>query len=104
MHLNANNYYKHIYNITLCSVDDNSTIAMRLDVNNYRKYVDNDKAGTFKYFIDVLRTFVKRLNYSKVCEFQYTLASDTKDGGNAINFPLSLSNITIKYDIGGQVR
>ena len=104
LHLNANNYYKHIYNITLCSVDDNSTIAMRLDVNNYRKYVDNGKAETFKYFIDVLRTFVKRLNYSKVCEFQYSLASDTKEGGNAINFPLSLSNITIKYDIGGQVR
>lgn len=102
LHLNANNHYKHIVNLTLASVqEDDLPIHLNLNVNNYRKHVDNGKAENFDYNIDVIRTYVKRLNYAKVCEFQYRLSSDSE---SAINVPLALSNITIKYKIGGQVR
>ena len=102
LHLNANNHYKHIVNLTLASVqEDDLPVHLNLNVNNYRKYVDNGKAENFDYSIDVIRTYVKRLNYAKVCEFQYRLSSDSE---SAINVPLALSNITIKYKVGGQVR
>lgn len=104
LHLGANNHYKHISNITLFSVqeaDKEKGISLNLNVKNYRKWVDNGKAENFDYKIDVIRTYIKRLNYAKVCEFQYRLSSDNT---NAVNVPLALSNITIKYKIGGQVR
>lgn len=102
LHLNANNYYKHISNLTLTSTQESlNPIHLNLNVKNYRKWVDNGKAENFDYQIDIIRTYVKRLNYAKVCEFQYRISSDNL---NAINIPLSLSNITIKYKIGGQVR
>jgi hypothetical protein len=102
LHLNANNHYKHIVNLTLASVqEDDLPIHINLNVKNYRKYVDNGKAENFDYYIDVIRTYVKRLNYAKVCEFQYRLSSDDEA---SINVPLALSNISIKYKIGGQVR
>lgn len=102
LYFGASNHYKHIYNITLASVDEgNSPIYMNLNVKNYRKYVNNGKEENFNYDINVIRTFVKRLNYAKVCEFQYRLSSDST---SSINVPLSLSDITVKYKIGGQVR
>ena len=102
LHLSTNNYYKHISNITLSSVDTGDReLSLNLNIKNYRKYVNDGKFENFDYDIDVIRTFVKRLNYAKVCEFQYTLSNNPS---NATPIPLALSNITIKYRIGGQVR
>lgn len=102
LHLNANNYYKHISNLTLSSVEESDIpISLNLNVKNYRKWVDNGKAENFDYHIDVIRTYIKRVNYAKVCEFQYKLSSDNEA---AINAPLALSGVVIKYKIGGQVR
>ena len=102
LHLNANNYYKHISNLTLSSVEESDVpISLNLNVKNYRKWVDNGKAENFDYHIDVIRTYIKRVNYAKVCEFQYKLSSDNEA---VINTPLALSGIVIKYKIGGQVR
>ena len=44
---------------------------------------------------------IQRLNYSKINEFQYQLSYDEE---NAIEIPLSINSISIKYKIGGQVR
>ena len=102
LHFNQVNYYKHISNITLSAVQDGDTpFYVNLNVKNYRKTVDDGKAENFDYVVEVIRTFVKRLNYAKVCEFQYRLSSDNEYTSNT---PLSLSNITIKYRIGGQVK
>lgn len=96
------NYYKHIVNITFSSVlDEDQEFSFGLDVLNYRKYADSGKPEIISYEIDSTRTFVKRLNYFKVNEFQYRLSMD-KD--NSLQLPLSLSNITIKYKVQGQVR
>jgi len=102
LYLNAINYYKHIVNITLGTVlDTNQALSLDLEILNYRKNIDNGKPETIMYSVDSIRTFVQRLNYSKVNEFQYVLSTDTL---NSIHIPLSVSNISIKYKITGQVR
>lgn len=96
------NYYKHIINMTFSSVIDNDEdFSFNLDIMNYRKNANAGKPETINYNIDIVRTYVKRLNYFKVNEFQYQLRTDTE---KAIQIPLSLSNITIKYKVQGQVR
>jgi hypothetical protein len=116
LHLSALNNYKHISNITFVSVHDSNILQnteynineldFRLQVNCYRKKVngninEQDDFVNVNYKVETIRTFVQRLNYSKVNEFQYQLSSDEE---NAIEIPLSLNSITIKYKIGGQVR
>ena len=104
LHLNANNYNKHIINMTFSAIeneDANNLLSMKLNVKNYRHFIDEGKEESFDYKVELIRTFVKRLNYAKVREFQYTLSMDNE---NVIKLPLSLSAITIKYKIGGQVR
>ena len=116
LYLNAINYYKHIVNITFLSVHDIESLNksqynikdlnLKLQVNNYRKKmngnIDNlDDYSIVNYDIDIVKTYIQRLNYSKVNEFQYMLSYDNNI---AINIPLSLSGIIIKYKIGGQIR
>ena len=116
LHLGAINYYKHITSITLASIHDIESLKnsqyniqnlnLKLQVNNYRKKIDgniNDENDykTVYYNVDIVRTYVQRLNYAKVNEFQYLLSDYNQ---SALNVPLSLSNITIKYKIGGQIR
>lgn len=116
LHLSALNNYKHVSNITFVSVHDSNILQnteynineldFKLQVNCYRKKVNGninepDDFVNVNYKVETIRTFVQRLNYSKVNEFQYQLSSDEE---NAIEIPLSLNSITIKYKIGGQVR
>lgn len=101
LHLNSPNYCKHISNITLTSVlETDSPISLNLTVANYRKYMNVSKTQNFNFAVDSIRTFVKKLNYSKVNEFQYLL---TNEDYSIRNVPLSLSNITIKYKISKEV-
>lgn len=119
LHLNALNNYKHIVNMTFVSLHDERIFAQgnyiddnqrdfdfKLQTAIYRKRLDsnidseNDYVSV-NYEIEVIRTFVQRLNFSKVCEFQYKLSYDPE---NAIEIPLSLNSITVKYKVGGQVR
>ena len=115
LHFNAINYYKHIVNITLFAVSDNQTdIVMNLKVRNYRKTADYGKnlsnskriEDGLIYKVDMTRTFVKRLNYYKLNEFEYTLTNYSEETNNKILdiVPLSLTSISIKYLITGQVR
>lgn len=116
LYLNAVNYYKHIENITLSCVEESpdttatdsfvenprgDRVYVELTTKNYRKYVNSNLPENFHYDVEVIRTFVKRLNYAKVCEFQYQLANSDIE---VYRTPLNISNVTIKYKIGGQVR
>lgn len=118
LHFNATNYYKHIVNMTFISVHDKtllenatfnvSSLDCKLQINSYRKQLDgnigNDNEYTvLEYTIESARTYVQRLNYSKVNEFQYLL-SDNEETAISARIPLSLNNITVKYKIGTQVR
>lgn len=115
LYFDALNYYKHIVNMTFTSSHDKqslddanydtNSISFKLQVNNYRKkldgYIGDDEYTFVNYTVEAARTYVLRLNYSKVNEFEYLLSSDEE---NAISIPLSLNSITIKYKIGTQVR
>jgi hypothetical protein len=116
LHFNAINYYKHISNITFTSVHNKTNLQselqntgfsdFKLQVNNYRTRVDGnindaDDYISVNYTVDSARTYVLRLNYSKINEFEYMLSSNEE---NATDIPLSLNSITIKYKVGSQVR
>jgi hypothetical protein len=111
LHLNSPNNRKNISSIILTSVSDNmEDMHMDITLHNYRKRMHISDVDSFKFDVDGIRTYVKRLNYSKVNEFQYLLTSESDDEvredaiGNIKKLPLSLSNVTIKYKITGQVR
>jgi hypothetical protein len=109
LHLGTLSNYKNIMSININNVeheDVEEDVSYNLNIKNYRisrsdRYVEPQNFG---YKVDMLRTFVKRCNSRKVNEFQYTLSSDTGDNGNAIQLPLSIHSIIIKYTISGQVR
>ena len=102
LHFGAINYSKHIANITLFSVlDSDKAMSFDLTIKCYRKLTNTTEIQTNEFFVDAIRTYVQRLSFPKVNEFQYTLSSDDEQ---AIRVPLSLSGLTIKYRIGSQVR
>lgn len=102
LHLNAINFSKHIANITLYSVlDSDQRVSFKMDVNNYRKKLDRAEIQTVEYKVDAIRTFVKRVSYFKVNEFQYNLHQDDEE---TVRLPLSLTGITVKYRISEEVR
>ena len=102
LHFGAINYNKHIANITLYAVlDSNDIVRFKMEVNNYRKKMDTAEIQSIEYRVDAIRTFVKRVSYFKVNEFQYNIHQDDEE---AIKLPLSLSGITVKYRISGEVR
>lgn len=101
LHFSQPNNHKHIVNMTFNSIIDTENLSFFLDIKNYREYVDVGKTENPHFSVDVLRTFVQRLNYFKVNEFQYTIRSDKE---NEHPLPLSLSSMSIKYKVQGQVR
>lgn len=107
LHFNAINYYKAINNITLSSVMDKvpdtaNPFTCNMRVTTYRKIMDDIQAPeTMAFYVDMIRTFVKKLNYMKVGQFQFEMLSDDD---NAQQSPLSLTSIVVKYKTTGQVR
>ena len=107
LHFNAINYYKAINNITLSSVMDKvpdvaNPFTCNMRVTTYRKIMDDTQVPeTMAFYVDMIRTFVKKLNYMKVGQFQFEMLSDDD---NAQQSPLSLTSIVVKYKTTGQVR
>lgn len=107
LHFNAINYYKVVNNITLSSVmtslpDPGNPFTCNMRVTTYRKIMDGTQLPeTMSFYVDMIRTFVKKLNYIKLGQFQYELSSDND---NVQQKPLSLTSIVIKYKTTGQVR
>lgn len=111
LHFSAVNYYKQIQNLTLSAVsqvdaiDDPVTYSLgvdtKLDVTNYRKTLSGETDQSVHYQVNLARTYVARLNYLKVNEFQFALRSNEMLKSQ---LPLMLTNIAIKFKITGQVR
>ncbi len=100
LHFNAPNYYKHVYSLTISAVNDTEKpVSYLVTIVNYRNTVNVDASDVMEYQVDVVRTYVKRLNYSKVNEFQYILYNSTSAPSR-----LSISNITTKYTITSLAR
>lgn len=100
LHFNAPNYYKHLYSLTINAVNDSQKpIAYLLGTTNYRNIANVNSDEVMNYQVDVIRSYVKRMNYSKVNEFQYELRNSKSTPSR-----LSISNITLKYTITSLVR
>ena len=111
LHLDAINYYKHIVNLTFFGYnhgDKDVNVRFNLRVINYRKKTDTNETKSFSavdYKIQLTRTFVTRINYYKVNQVQYILESSRdEDAEDKIPVPLSLTAISLKYLVTGQVR
>ena len=100
--LNSLNVRKHIDGIVINSINDDSVSnSFKLTITNYRRrpYTTDDE--TLEYEVNVIGTLVKRLNYFKVNQFQYTIKQDAV---NAIQKPISINSILIKYKFTNEVR
>ena len=111
LHLDAINYYKHIVNLTFFGYnygDKDVNVRFNLRVINYRKQTDTNETKSFSavdYKIQLTRIFVTRINYYKVNQVQYILESSRdEDAEDKIPVPLSLTAISLKYLVTGQVR
>lgn len=102
LHFNASNFYKHICSVTFNAVtDNNNKFTFRMRATNYRKLVSEKQPETLEYKVDVIRTFVKRFNFAKVSEFQYSLYNNNED---ARPQPFAITNLAVKYKITGNAR
>lgn len=102
LHLNAVNNYKSITSFNLSTLSDSEdTVSMNLECMTYRDIFDKHKKEVLEYYVDSVKSFSKRLSYHKVMEFQYKLSYDDY---SYQQLPLSLSNISVRYKIGGAIR
>lgn len=104
LHFNAVNYYKHIVNLTLSAISSaTKEFTCKLNVNIFRKaYNENVRPDLgIAYKVEMVRVYVRRINYMKLNEFQFILRSDNEA---VQQLPLSLTNISIKHKVTGQVR
>lgn len=104
LHMNAPNYYKNLKQLVFQLLDDNQdnkqhTILVQIQC--YRKKLDIKVPELIAFKIDELRTFVKRFNYWKINEIQYALGSDNE---TLIPTRLRLNGVSIKYELGEEVR
>lgn len=104
LHFNAVNYYKHVVNLTLSAISSaTKEFTCKLNVNIFRKaYNENVRPDLgIAYNVEMVRVYVRRINYMKLNEFQFILRSDDEA---VQQLPLSLTNISIKHKVTGQVR
>lgn len=104
LHMKAPNYYKNIRQLTFQFYEDSENRTqktMNAQVKLYRKNITLRAPETIKFTIENLRTFVKRFNYWKVNEIQWGLANDT---ATSTPKPFEINGLSVKYEIGEEVR
>lgn len=104
LHFKAPNYYKNIKQLVFQFFDETEALnrkTMLAQIKLYRKRVTIRDPETVAFKVEELRTFVKRFNYWKINELQWGLANDTNNAGPK---QLLLNGISIKYEIGEEVR
>ena len=104
LHMKASNYYKNLKQLVFQFYDADETNkekTIQAQIKLYRKKITLRDPETIAFTIDNLRTFVKRFNYWKINEVQWALANDTE---TAIPTKLELNGISVKYELGEEVR
>lgn len=104
LYLKAPNHYKNLKQLVfhlLGDESDNNPHSILVQIRCYRKKLNTKEPELISFKIEELRTFVKRFNYWKINEIQYGLASDDD---TVIPTRLKLNGISIKYEIGEEVR
>ena len=104
LYLKAPNHYKNLKQLVFQFLDDKYTERQHtilVQIQCYRKKLNSKEPELIAFKIEDLRTFVKRFNYWKINEVQYALGSDND---TLIPTKLRLNGISIKYEIGEEVR
>lgn len=104
LHMKAPNYYKNLKQLVFQLLDEGQSDkkhSITVQVQCYRKKLDTKVPELINFTIDELRTFVKRFNYWKINEVQYGLADDPE---TLTPTRLRLNGVSIKYEIGEEVR
>lgn len=104
LHMKAINYYKNLKQLIFQILDDNNDDkqhTITVQIRCYRKKLDTKEPELIAFKIEELRTFVKRFNYWKINEVQYALGSDNE---TLIPTKLRLNGVSIKYELGEEVR
>ena len=101
LHFDAINNFKQVLSFILNSVDTDDKFVFSLQNINYRRESNTRKREVFEYDIDTVRTFIKRMQFSKVNEFQYQMRNADKSFSPV---PLRLTDISIKYIVTERVR
>ena len=106
LHFNQPNYYKNIKQLVFQLQDGNNTegkVKQTIDaqVRLYRKKITTREPETIEFTIDGLRTFVKRFNYWKINELKWVLSYDEN---TASPYRFELNGVSVKYEIGDEVR
>lgn len=104
LHMKAPNYYKNLKQLVFHLLGDESDNIQRsilVQIRCYRKKLNTKEPELISFKIEELRTFVKRFNYWKINEIQYGLASDNEAVAPT---QLKLNGVSIKYEIGEEVR
>ena len=104
LHFNAPNYYKNLKQLVFQFFrDDNQLInnTFLAQIKLYRKRVTVRDPETVAFKIEELLTFVKRFNYWKINELQWGLQNDLETTSPR---QLKLNGLSIKYEIGEEVR
>lgn len=104
LHMKAPNYYKNLKQLVFQLLDEGQADkkhSITVQVQCYRKKLDTKVPELINFTIDELRTFVKRFNYWKINEIQYGLADDPE---TLTPTRLRLNGVSIKYEIGEEVR
>ena len=105
LHMNAPDNYKNLRQLVFQLYDNNANsetlYTILATIKLYRKKAEVRAPETIKFKIDELRTFVKRFNYWKVNEIQWALSNDAE---THTPIKLQLNGISVKYEIGEEVR
>lgn len=112
LHFNAPSHYKNMKQIIYQfeeSTNISQTIASQIKL--YRKQITYREPELINFKVDGYRTFVKRFNYWKINELQWTLAADSQnelewssENPAPTQSQLRLIGLTIKYERGEEVR
>ena len=106
LHFNSPNYYKNIKQLVFQLSDSDGTdgkVSKTMDtqIRLFRKKLTTREPETISFKIQELRTFVKRFNYWKINELQWGISNDST---TSTPFRLELNGISVKYDLGEEVR
>ena len=101
-HFNAPVYYKNLKQL-IFQLEESSTLdqTMAVQIKLYRKSMTIREPEIIGFSIDSYKTCVKRFNYWKINEMQWSLGSDP-NSANSVR--LQLNGISIKYEISEEVR
>jgi hypothetical protein len=102
LHFKFPNHYKNLRQLVFTLQETNEAKQTSLvQIKLFRKLVDVKEPEIIDFKIDEYKTFVKRFNYWRINAIQWGIANDPE---NIIPAQLKLNGVSVKYELGEEVR